>query len=388
LDEARPRDLEFVQHWQQFTGPVMAKGLEDTTFYFHNPLISLNEVGSDCAGIDDQLGIDEFHHRNLRRLGRQPHAMNATETHDTKRGEDARARINALSEFAEEWTERVERWSRWNPTAEAPDANEQVFIYQTLIGAWPVSRSRMHGYLIKALREAKTHTHWLRPNERYEQNVLNFVDRLLSTDRPNRFLRDFLEFQNKIAFFGAINSLSQTLLKIASPGIPDFYQGSELWDFSLADPDNRRPVDYEIRSAWLDWLKSHSRPEDLLGNWTDGRIKMFLIWKALNFRQRHSELFLSGDYIQLRTNGPHAGNIIAFARRTEDDWVVVAVPRLSSQITRAGSFPTGQGVWSDTFIDFPEDGPQQFRNVFTAAPVSGRAAGEIFATLPFALLEG
>jgi (1->4)-alpha-D-glucan 1-alpha-D-glucosylmutase len=387
LDHARSDYFDFVQHWQQFTGPVMAKGLEDTTFYFHNPLISLNEVGSDCGATDARFSVPDFHRRSLERLQHQPHGLNATETHDTKRAEDARARINVLSELREEWADCIERWGRWNPSTAAPDANEQVFIYQTLIGAWPVSRSRLHIYLIKALREAKTHTNWLCPDERYEQSVLSFVDRILSADRRKRFLRDFLHFQNKTAFFGAINSLSQTLLKITSPGVPDFYQGSELWDFSLADPDNRRLVDYQIRMAWLDWLKTRAKPEDLLSNWSDGRIKMFLIWKALNFRRAHIDLFHSGDYIPLQAHGPYADNIIAFARRKQDDWVVVVVPRLSSQLTRAGMFPLGESVWSDTVVDLPEDGPRQFQNVFTGAHVDRPAAAEIFANLPFALLE-
>jgi (1->4)-alpha-D-glucan 1-alpha-D-glucosylmutase len=373
-------------HWQQFTGPAMAKGLEDTTFYVHNPLLSVNEVGSDCKGTETLLGIEAFHRHSIERLERQPFTMNASSTHDTKRGEDTRARIDVLSEIPEEWERSLKQWSEWNSSDSAPDRNEQIFIYQTLMGAWPVSRNRLKTYLIKALREAKTHTNWLRPDERYEESVVNFVDRLLDPERSSKFLASFRAFHKRIAYFGAINSFSQTLLKITAPGTPDFYQGTELWDFSLADPDNRHPVDFEIRKAWLEWLKSHDNPKELMANWRDGRIKMFLIWKSLNFRRRQIDLFLHGDYIPIETTGRHATNVIAFARRNDNRWAIIVVPRLSSQITRSGSPPVGEAVWADTRLTLPPECPTDFHDIFTGNRVTSPFLSMILSDLPFSLI--
>jgi (1->4)-alpha-D-glucan 1-alpha-D-glucosylmutase len=240
--------------------------------------------------------------------------------------------------------------------------------------------------LIKALREAKTHTNWLRPNEQYERQVLEFVDRITDPERSERFLKQFLAFQKKVAYFGAINSLSQTLLKIASPGIPDFYRGVELWDLNLADPDNRRPVDFEVRMKTLAQLHD-SKPKELLRHWQDGRIKLFLIWKALNFRRQNVDLFLSGDYIPIASRGAHAANVIAFARRKGRQLAIVVVPRLSSQITRSGRPPRGDASWSDTSLIFPEYCPGELYDIFTGKLVSSRAVSMIFSDFPFSLLH-
>src|SRR5712692_3369592 len=254
LDSEREHWLAFVMRWQQFTGRVMAKGIEDTAFYNYNRLISLNEVGGD-PGRRDFDGLHEFHDRNRRQQQRWPHTLNATSTHDTKRSEDARARINVLSEIPQVWTRQVRRWSKMNARfrrADIPNPNEELLLYQTLVGMWPLNdeelpmvRDRLRQFLEKAAREAKTFTSWIAPNIAYEEALLAFGESVLS--HPD-FCEDFQRFQKRIVFYGALNGISQAALKICAPGVPDFYQGTELWDFSLVDPDNRRPVDYERRS--------------------------------------------------------------------------------------------------------------------------------------------
>lgn len=382
LQNRKPDYLDFVKQWQQFTGPVMAKGLEDTTFYVHNPLLSVNDVGSDSNGPETVFGVEEFHRRNQRRRRHSPHTMNATSTHDTKRSEDVRARINVLSEIPNEWSRYVKRWMRWNRSDTAPDANEQILIYQTMLGAWPVEPDRLKSYVTKALREARTHTTWLDQNEEYEKQVLGFVDLLYS---KQIFLKDLSRFHEKIAWFGALSSLSQLVLKITSPGIPDFYRGAEMWDLSLADPDNRRPVDFCARVEALAELKRHSQPADLLKNWADGRIKMYTTWKALDFRRAHGDLFLHGDYLPLAVKGKRRGHVIAFARRFKDQWSITVVPRLLAKLGRA--IPLGVRTWGDTLIELPDGAPAQWVNEFTgeqlAAPLR---AAKLFETFPVALL--
>ena len=378
--------LEFVRQWQQFTGPVMAKGLEDTAFYRYNALVSINEVGCPAGRPEAFFGVDEFHRRNIARQHTQPHTMNASSTHDTKRSEDVRARIDVLSELPDEWENCLKRWRRWNPSDSAPDANEQVLIYQTLLGAWPISRKRLQSYLIKALREAKTHTSWLQNDAIYEQEVLSFVDRLMDPHYSRSFLKDFFRFQKKIAFFGAMNSLSRLLLKLTCPGVPDIYQGTELWDLSLTDPDNRRPVDYQNRVHVLDWIEKHGQAKELLRWWQDGRIKMFVLWKSLTFRRNRPEFFMDGEYRPLEVSGRRAENVIAFARHLGDRWILVAVPRLTSQFTKAGTPALGR-VWADTALQLPAQAPRQWINIFTDKNVDTPKVADIFSDLPFALLE-
>ncbi|HSU89791.1 MAG TPA: malto-oligosyltrehalose synthase, partial [Terriglobia bacterium] len=301
LQDRRPDYLDFVMRWQQFTGPVMAKGLEDTTFYVHNPLVSVNEVGGDSNGPEVYFGVDEFHRRNLARRARWPQTMNASSTHDTKRSEDARARINVLSELPKDWERCLKRWARWNPTELEP--NEQILIYQSMLGAWPIEADRLKQYVTKALREGKTHSSWINVNEDYERRALSFVDSLYANER---FLKDFTRFEEKIAYFGALSSLAQLVLKITSPGVPDFYRGTDVWDLSLADPDNRRPVDFNSCVSMLAELKNEAKPADLLTHWTDGRLKLWATWKLLNFRRDYPDLFLHGEYIPLHVSGPGA----------------------------------------------------------------------------------
>ena len=384
LQHRRAEYLDFVMRWQQFTGPVMAKGLEDTTFYVHNPLVSVNEVGGDSNGPDLYFGVDEFHRRNLARLARWPQSMNATSTHDTKRSEDVRAGINILSEIPREWSRRLRRWSRLSrlshrlSEADVPAPNEQVLIFQSMLGAWPIGADRLKRYVTKALREGKTHTSWISTNEEYERRVLSFIDSLYTNDE---FLKDFTPLQKKIARFGRLSSLSQLVLKITSPGVPDFYRGTEIWDLSLSDPDNRRPIEFSSRIQMLENLKKNAEPQNLLKDVADGRLKLYVTWKLLNFRRRHSHLFLRGEYIPLRVTGSRANNVIAFARHLHDDWSVVAVPRLIAKLDRA------RNVWKDTSIELPPDAPTRWLNTLTneelSSPVSASA---LFSTLPLAVL--
>src|SRR6266852_9164152 len=297
IESEREAWLAFVMRWQQFTGRVMAKGVEDTAFYNYNRLISLNDVGGD-PGRHDFDGLAEFHQHNCRRQRQWPHTLNATSTHDTKRSEDVRARINVLSEIPEVWTRQVRRWSKMNAHLRPngiPHPNEELALYQTLIGMWPLNdeelpvvRDRLRQNLEKSAREAKTYTSWIAPNIAYEEALLAFGESVLS--HPD-FCEDFQRFQKRIAFYGALNAISQVVLKICAPGVPDFYQGTELWDFSLVDPDNRRPVDYERRSAMLRNIKeAYGRRsldfEALLRSWPSGRAKMFVMWKLLEMRAR------------------------------------------------------------------------------------------------------
>jgi (1->4)-alpha-D-glucan 1-alpha-D-glucosylmutase len=384
LQDKKPEYLDFAMRWQQFSGPVMAKGLEDTTFYVHNPLVSVNEVGGDCNGPDVYFGVEQFHRRNVARHASWPHTMNTTSTHDTKRSEDVRARINVLSELPDEWADALRRWMRMNPSETAPDANEQILIYQTLLGAWPIEVDRLKQYITKALREAKTNTSWIDINEDYESRVLLFVEGLYSSQE---FTKDLDPFQKKLEYFGALSSLSQLVLKITSPGVPDIYRGTELWDFSVADPDNRRPVDFALRNDALGKLQNGFQLNNLVENWSDGRLKMYVMWRLLNFRREHSDLFQQGEYIPLRITGTSADHVVAFARRLHDKWCLVAVPRLYASLSQAGSLPEGQPVWQDTEIETPPGAPASWTHILTGRTVTAPLlASEIYRDLPLATL--
>ena len=379
--------LSFVMRWQQFTGRVMAKGVEDTAFYNYNRLLSLNEVGGNPGRSSEADSLGEFHARNAMIQRQWPHTMNATATHDTKRSEDVRARINVLSEIAPQWESSVRRWSKMNARFQkngVPHPNEQLLLYQTLIGMWPLDvkelssvPERLKQYLEKASREAKNHTSWIAPNASYEEALLDFAGAILNDPA---FCKDFGRFQKRVAFFGFLNSLSQIVLKATAPGAPDFYQGTELWDFSLVDPDNRRPVDYAQRSAMLKKLKAGTDPGMLLRRWKDGRIKMFVTWKLLEARERHADLFRDGTYEPVDA-GP---NVVAFIRRHGDDAVLVAVPRLVASLVKPGIFPLGQ-VWANATL--PASG--NWQNSFTGEGHEGEEIplSRLFATLPFAVLE-
>ena len=375
--------LQFVMRWQQFTGRVMAKGVEDTAFYNYNRLLSLNEVGGEPGRAVDFDPVAELHARNARIQTEWPNTMNATSTHDTKRSQDVRARISVLSEMPELWARQVKRWSNGNASLRrdgAPDANEELMIYQTLVGMWPLDESeeegvpeRLRTFLEKAAREAKTHSSWLEPNADYERAMQDFAVGILEHET---FAQSFRRFQKKVAFHGALNALSQVLLKACSPGVPDFYQGTELWDFSLVDPDNRRPVDYERRAKLLSSLRN-ADPAKLLRQWKDGRVKLFVTARTLDARKRHLEAFQTGAYGQLEAGR----NCVAFTR---GDSVLVAIPRLTTELAKPPQFPLGD-VWGETKLDVSGS----WRNVFTGEKVSGDglALREVFSTFPVALLE-
>jgi (1->4)-alpha-D-glucan 1-alpha-D-glucosylmutase len=418
-DEDRGKWLDFVMKFEQITGPVMAKGVEDTAFYVYNRLVSLNEVG----GAPERFGapMETFHGQNIEGLKTRPLAMLSTSTHDTKRSEDVRARINVLSEIPGKWNEHVIQWSRYNrkikPVVEGrrvPDRNEEYLLYQTLVGAWPSERQtaagyaefkqRIRDYMLKAVREAKVNSSWINPDSAYESALMVFIDMILDNVRPNRFLDDVKSFHPLISSCGMFNSLSQSLLKITSPGFPDFYQGSELWDLSLVDPDNRRNVDFELRTRLLDALKtaeSATGPlplaRDLVASKRDGTIKLYLIRKALEFRGQKRELFESGKYLPLETRGNKAGNICSFGRSLDAETVIVVAPRFFTRLVgKADDLPLGGEVWRDTRVLVPLDGPgSTYRNIFTGEilassseeDVSVLYMADVLASFPVALLE-
>lgn len=386
--------LRFVQRWQQLTGPIMAKGVEDTTFYQYNRLVSLNEVGGNL----EPLTRDQFHERQHRRQRHWPHTLNASSTHDTKRGEDVRARLSVLAELAGEWERLVRRWSRFNHgkrVGTVPPPNEEYFLYQILVGAWPLCEDeipafheRLHGYLVKASREAKIHSSWFRPDEEFEKAFQSFASAILAPDPENRFYQQFREFQQRIAFYGAMTSLSQELVKATAPGVPDFYQGTGFWDLSLVDPDNRRPVDYQRRDQALDTLGT--RPlSDLLRNWRDGAVKLFLTHRLLQFRRGAAALFACGSYLPLTAEGKRSENLIVFARQHEDQWVIAVAPRFYSQLSVLLQAPLGRRIWQDTRITLPEGAPSDWRNVLTGEtlPCTGSlAVADVLCNFPVALL--
>ncbi|HYT95697.1 MAG TPA: malto-oligosyltrehalose synthase, partial [Casimicrobiaceae bacterium] len=364
----------FVGRFQQFTAPVTAKGLEDTSFYVYHPLASLNEVGGDPRRFG--FSVDGFHGASADRARNWPHTMLATSTHDNKRAEDVRTRIDVLTEMPAAWRLALRRWRQINRRLRktidgvaAPSRNDEYLLYQTLLGAWPIEplddaalgafRSRIQQYMQKAVREAKVRTSWINPNPQYEGALEAFIDGLLKPLAPNPFLQDFLVAQAHVARYGCLNSLSQVLLKLTSPGVPDLYQGTEVWDFSLVDPDNRRPVDYGRRAAMLKKLvDTFTEARDparaaraLLDQWTDGRVKLWLIWRILAWRARHAPWFETTSYIPLAVRGLRKTHICAFARAHHDGWVLSVVPRLCVALTNAqAGWPLGDAVWQDTTL--------------------------------------
>jgi (1->4)-alpha-D-glucan 1-alpha-D-glucosylmutase len=386
LQHRKAEYLDFVMRWQQFTGPVMAKGLEDTAFYVRNPLVSINEVGGESSGPGSYTGVEQFHRRNLQRQTYWPHTMNTSSTHDTKRSEDARARINVLAELPEQWGRALRRWMRMNPSTTAPDTNEQILIYQSMLGAWRIDLERMQQFITKALREAKTHTSWIDINEDYERRVLCFLESIYAC---KEFLSDFARFHKKVAYYGALSSLSQLVLKITSPGVPDFYRGAELWDLSLADPDNRRAVDFSLRVELLKGLRESSDLGSMVTHWEDGRIKMYATSKLLQFRRAHADLFLDGEYIPLRVTGARANHLIAFARHHFDKWCIVAVPRLYASLSQVGAPPLGKKVWRNTKIELPVGAPRSWISVLANDAITAPLfASDLFAKLPLGVCRG
>jgi (1->4)-alpha-D-glucan 1-alpha-D-glucosylmutase len=427
--------LDVAMRFQQYTAPVQAKGVEDTAFYRYHVLMSLNEVGGD----PDRFGVsvDDFHAASARRLAHWPGEMLATTTHDTKRSEDVRARLNVLSEIHEEWRKAVFRWRAINRGSRtrlnggvAPDGNDEYLFYQTLLGTWPAQLEnepippeapdqlvgRIETYMRKAIREAKVHTSWITQNREYESAVSAFVERTLKGEGAPAFLASFVPFARHAGRLGFVNSLSQLVLKLVVPGVPDFYQGTELWDLSLVDPDNRRPVDFAQRQALLadlePWLAravagavNTGEGSDLtaavasmLDEWPDGRIKLFVTACGLRLRRTHQTLFSTGAYVPLPDAGLHSGHLVACARQHGPDVIIAIVPRLTGALGRGASpLPIGSETWADTRVWLPEQwASQRLRHLLTgeeimpAKAVSGGAwllASRALHTCPVALLS-
>jgi (1->4)-alpha-D-glucan 1-alpha-D-glucosylmutase len=380
----------FAGKFQQLTAPVTAKGVEDTALYRFTRLVSLNEVGGEPETFG--TSVRQFHGDAQHRAKDWPHEMLTTSTHDTKRGEDVRARINVLSEMVTPWRKAIRRWSHMNRIRRrivddlpAPGPHAEYLLYQTLLGSWPLTplddaayttyRERIEEYMVKASREAKRRTSWANVNAEYEEALRQFIRLALERREGNPFPMEAGELARRMARFGFLNSLAQTLCKLTAPGVPDVYQGNEIWDDSLVDPDNRRPVDYESRRRLLAEVKSWTSREHLqagLAALEDGRCKLYVIFKTLELRRTDDALFREGAYLPLSVSGEHAQHVLAYARKAGDRFAVIAMPRLSARLlgTRE-TLPLGPDVWGDTRIDIP----QRLR-VPEAAPLRNVLSGE------------
>jgi (1->4)-alpha-D-glucan 1-alpha-D-glucosylmutase len=387
---------------QQYSGPVMAKGLEDTAFYRYNRFVALNDVGGD----PDQFGVSVagFHKSNIHRAKRWPHTMITTATHDTKHGEDVRARLAVLSELPQDWAAQVAAWSRILRARRgdieatgAPDHNDEYLFYQLLVGTWPVELTGFCGHLDpallsayaerikaamrKSLREAKAHTTWVSPDHAYEDAVLSFIDGALDAQESGAFFSAFLPFQERIARLGVENSLVQTMLKLTAPGVPDIYQGAELWDLSLVDPDNRRPVDFDRRACLIG--RNCPPMSDLLNRWQDGAVKLFLVARLLRFRAENPDLFALGDYRSLIAVGPKSDCVVAFERHYDGKSAIIAAARFPAR--RAAD-----SDWSGTTIPLPPHlESSRLCDLVTGTEVSVEGgqldAATVFRNLPVAL---
>lgn len=395
---SKPRVRRFALKVQQFTGPMMAKSLEDTAFYRYVPLLALNEVGGDPTA--PELSANDFHSLMIGRARISPHGLTATATHDTKRGEDARARILALSELASEWTDHVRRWAKMNAglmnnhgSRRAPSRTHEYMLYQTLIGAWPLSGvdeslvQRIEGYAIKAAREGKLDTSWMNPNEPYEAALLDFVRAALDESRSASFLESLSAFAQRTALLGALNGLAQLALKTMMPGVPDFYQGTEFWDLSLVDPDNRRPVDFPARAAALAELGENADWQELARSWPDGRIKLALTHRLLQIRASFPALFTDGGYRPLAVEGADSDRLIAFQRTSGREAVVAIIGRHFGAKTDAGRRWIMGGDW-DANIELA--GLKDARSLLqggAALPGNRIAVKQLFDPLPVAVLH-
>jgi len=409
--QERERRLNFAMKVQQYTGPVQAKGVEDTAFYRYGPLISLNEVG----GHPEHFGVcpEQFHVANQRRLERTPLSMICTSTHDTKCGEDGRARLNVLSEIPAIWLKEVRAWNRINSAARtraegyaSPTLDDEYLYYQALLAAWPAGAEepssefvqRMGQYLNKAAKEKKLRTSWINPSPAYDSAVARFVEQTLAGTRAQPFLTRFRPFQHRVAELGMINSLAQLVLKIASPGVPDFYQGSEVWNLNLVDPDNRRPVDFAGLERAFAGARSNianvprSVAASLLARWEDGQVKQFVTAAGLRLRRSEADLFLKGTYTGLAAAGDKSAHVIACARRFEGSTALVAVPRLVTELCGfdSGKLPLGAATWGETHLVLPREFyGTHWTNVFSGADLTAERSiplAELFEHFPVALL--
>jgi len=405
---------EFIQRFQQFTAPAMAKGLEDTSFYIFNRLVSLNEVGGNPRSFG--LTVHAFHRASVLRAKTWPNAMLATATHDNKRGEDVRSRIDVLSEMPAAWRLALRRWRQFNRRhrtsvdgVSAPSRNDEYLLYQTLLGAWPLEpltqsvldafRGRIHAYMQKAVREAKVHTSWINSQSEYEDALARFIDGLLGTLEPNQFIQDVLPLQQRLAAVGCVNSLAQTAIKLTSPGVPDTYQGTELWDLSLVDPDNRRPVDYTLRERMVRDFAVPGTGDglgaELLANWSDGRVKLWLTWRLMQLRKRRAAWLENAGYAPVRVQGTCSRRVCAYVRSGDGAHLLCVVPRLwLDLVPEPGRWPVGAAAWGDTCLTFPKAGPQ-WRNVLTGeiahAELNGAgsrlAMGTVLSSFPVGVFE-
>jgi (1->4)-alpha-D-glucan 1-alpha-D-glucosylmutase len=389
--------LDFIMKFQQLTGPLMAKGFEDTALYVYNRFVSLNEVGGDPG----HFGITpkEFHSFISKRFETWHHSMNASSSHDTKRGEDLRARLNVISEIPAEWDEKVRYWGKINrkfkqnlKKVTAPDFNDEYFLYQTIVGAFPFDeteldsfRSRMKEYIVKAVREAKEYTAWIKPDEEYENAYTNFIESVLS--EGSEFLNDLKPFIKKISYYGVYNSIAQTIIKLTSPGVPDIYQGCETWNLSLVDPDNRRPVDYPLLKNLLEEIKTEGADLiEMINNPASGKIKLYITYILLQERKKNPLLFSKGTYTPINAEGKLKDNIISFSREYEDKCIVIITGRFFTTLVNHNS-PADENTWKDTTIDIPLEG--KFKEI-----ISGRIINKdnvkdlsgIFREVPFAVL--
>jgi (1->4)-alpha-D-glucan 1-alpha-D-glucosylmutase len=400
-----------VTSFEKLTAPLMAKGLEDTALYRYPLLLSLNEVG----GRPDNFGTTclSFHKYMAERSEKWPYALSSSSTHDSKRGEDVRARLHVLSEIPDQWEMMVSYWRGYNENKKilvkgvlVPNDTEEYFLYQTLVGSWPVEGDtepsyleRLEKYIVKFLRESKVNSTWHSPYEEYEAGVISFIHGILNQSDPeNPFMRDFLPFSQNIAFYGVFNSLSQALIKMTAPGVPDFFQGSELMNFKLVDPDNRGLVDYEKRKQLIrkiqeipshDGLKSFPEPAGLIdgADW----LKLSLIMKGLTARKQHVELFLVGSYIPLLVTGHLSKHVVAFARRLGKQWSITLVPRFLTGMITPQQLPLETEIWKDTMVILPSGAPARWQNVLTGQSIKIKQnlpMGELFKFFPAALLIG
>ncbi|MGI4750417.1 MAG: malto-oligosyltrehalose synthase [Janthinobacterium lividum] len=393
------RALKFYQRLMQFTGPLMAKGVEDTLMYTYNRFIGHSEVGDapDAFG----LSAESFHTQMQEKQEKWPLSINATSTHDTKRGEGARARLNVLADVAEDWFEVVKNWQQLNAplkTDNQPDANDEYFIYETLVATFPMPdedemdyQNRLQEYMLKALREGKRNSDWANKNEKYEQATASFIDGIL--DQSTAFWQNFKIFHQKVADFGIVNSLAQVLLKFTCPGVPDVYQGCETWDFSMVDPDNRRPVDYEKRSEALDFISGkHALNSDQLWETRyNGNIKLNLIHQLFTERKAAPEVFLDGKYLPLQIKGKYKNNVLAFARQLNKVWYITVVPLGLASICKIQNTDLKKINWKHTRIILPKEAPSEWKNLLnnsTGSPKNNEIElGEIFSSQPFTLLK-
>lgn len=416
-EDYRQKQLYFALKFQQLTGPVMAKGVEDTSFYVYQRFIASNEVGGSMKGFG--ISLDLLHQSNQERLEKSPDTMLGTSTHDTKRSEDVRSRLNVLSEMPKEWMATVRGWIRSNAKFKkkmedgrmAPDENEEYLLYQTILGAWPWAISsdedrqaflkRIQDYATKALSEAKRNTSWLNPDATYMQAVLDFIEKILLPDkrgRDTRFVTELKKILPQLQLFGGVNALALTTLKTAAPGVPDFYQGTELWDLSLVDPDNRRPVDYELRKRLLAELQTLEAEkgaaavaEEILQTFSDGRAKLWTTYKGLNARRDHHDLFQYGSYTPLKATNGKEEHVLAFLRQDVNTGkaLLAAMPRFARTLLKGRpEFPLGK-VWGDAVLNLPEGATRRYRNIFTGETLeAGQQVrlADLFSRFPVAML--